>query len=109
MDINALVQQYCLWDPNVETRTAISQLHEAQETEKLTKLLTKRLAFGTAGLRGPMGAGYNQMNDLVILQTTQGIIKYMESVYGEAAKSMVISSLRPKHCMMACCYVLNLL
>lgn len=28
----------------------------------------KRLAFGTSGLRGPMGAGYGRMNDLVIVQ-----------------------------------------
>eukprot|EP00604_Paraphysomonas_vestita_P000443 CAMPEP_0174826236 /NCGR_PEP_ID=MMETSP1107-20130205/43715_1 /TAXON_ID=36770 /ORGANISM="Paraphysomonas vestita, Strain GFlagA" /LENGTH=341 /DNA_ID=CAMNT_0016058961 /DNA_START=191 /DNA_END=1213 /DNA_ORIENTATION=- len=28
------------------------------------------------------------MNDLVVLQTIQGIIRYLDSVYGEAAKSM---------------------
>jgi phosphomannomutase len=36
-----------------------------------------RLKFGTAGLRGAMGAGYNCMNDLVVLQTSQGLLKYI--------------------------------
>ena len=81
--------QYCSWDPNAETRNEISQLKEANDIEKLSKLLSKRLAFGTAGLRGPMGAGYSCMNDLVILQTTQGLIRYMENTHGADAKSMV--------------------
>lgn len=35
------------------------------------------MEFGTAGLRGRMGPGYNQMNDLVIVQTGQGLAKYL--------------------------------
>lgn len=30
-----------------------------------------RQKFGTAGLRGRMGAGYTCMNDVVVLQTAQ--------------------------------------
>lgn len=41
-----------------------------------------RLKFGTAGLRGAMGAGYNCMNDLVVLQTSQGLLKYICDTIG---------------------------
>lgn len=35
------------------------------------------MEFGTAGLRGRMGPGFSQMNDLVIIQTGQGLLKYL--------------------------------
>ena len=87
--LDEVIKQYTSWDPNNETREEIIKLQEVRDTEKLSKLLLQRLAFGTAGLRGQMGAGYNCMNDLVILQTTQGLVKYIESIFGESAKNMV--------------------
>ena len=60
-------------DPNEETRRAVSALVEAENVDELQRILESRLAFGTAGLRGVMGPGYNHMNDLVILQTAQGL------------------------------------
>lgn len=45
--------------------------------KELMSLLMNRIQFGTAGLRGRMGAGYTQMNDLVVIQTTQGIVQYL--------------------------------
>lgn len=48
---------------------------------KLNKLLLNRLAFGTAGLRGVMQAGYNAMNDLVVIQTAQGLAKYIKKCF----------------------------
>jgi phosphomannomutase len=39
--------------------------------------MLKRIAFGTAGLRSRMAAGNACMNDLIIIQTTQGLCKYM--------------------------------
>lgn len=67
-------KQYIEWDINPETRNEAQQLI-ANPTEldklKLTTLFTTRLEFGTAGLRGPMGPGFNCMNDLTVLQTAQ--------------------------------------
>ena len=41
------------------------------------ELFGSRLAFGTAGIRGPMRAGPNGMNRLVISQTTAGLAQYL--------------------------------
>ena len=41
----------------------------------LNQAFGKRLAFGTAGLRGRMGAGPSCMNELVVLQAAQGIAR----------------------------------
>lgn len=47
------------------------------EWKTLEKRLLKRLTFGTAGLRGVMCAGFYAMNDLVVIQSAQGLLKYI--------------------------------
>ena len=86
-DILTIARDYISWDPNIETRNIIQSLVDSGNENELKRLLSSRLSFGTAGLRGPMGAGYNCMNSLVILQTTQGLIRYLENVLGNNAKS----------------------
>lgn len=54
---------------------------KSEEWKVLTGRLQKRLAFGTAGLRGVMQAGFNAMNDLVVIQTAQGLCKYILECY----------------------------
>lgn len=82
-------RQYAKWDPNDETRSKIVSFIEANNINELRSALSTRLAFGTAGLRGAMGTGYNKMNELVMLQTTQGISKYLIDQLGEEAKTKV--------------------
>jgi len=43
----------------------------------------ERMEFGTAGLRARMGAGYSMMNDLTIIQSTQGFMQYLKTFFGE--------------------------
>lgn len=56
----------------------------------LLKLFLKRLEFGTAGLRGRMGPGYSQMNDLVIVQTGQGLTRYLREAIADVAQEGVV-------------------
>lgn len=64
---------------------------KTNDAKVLEKLFLKRLGFGTAGLRGRMGPGYNQMNDLVIIQTSQGLAKYLQNtVLNVAEKGIVL-------------------
>lgn len=46
----------------------------------------KELEFGTAGLRGVIGAGTNRMNKYIVRKTTQGLADYIKT-RGEEAKS----------------------
>ncbi len=43
------------------------------------------LKFGTAGLRGTLGAGTNRMNIYVVRQATQGLSNYILKKYGKGA------------------------
>lgn len=84
-ELVTLAQQYVSWDPNVHTRAVIQALLDAGDATGLSSALETRLEFGTAGLRGPMAAGYNAMNELVVMQTTQGLALYLESIFGVKA------------------------
>lgn len=59
----------------------IRSLIQCENWDSLKKRLLTRLAFGTAGLRGVMQAGFNAMNDLVVIQTAQGLCKYLIECY----------------------------
>jgi phosphoglucomutase len=61
-------------DYHEPTKSAVKELLDAGNVAELRKLLGERLAFGTAGLRGPMGAGYNRMNHITVLQVCIGVI-----------------------------------
>lgn len=84
-DMKELAKQYIAWDTNAETRAAIQALLDADDDAALEKALGSRLEFGTAGLRGPMAAGYTAMNELTVVQTTQGLAVYMERTFGADA------------------------
>jgi phosphoglucomutase/phosphopentomutase len=72
------IQEWLAWDKNPTTSATIKKLLEEKKFDELSEKLLKRLSFGTAGLRGKMDAGYSAMNDLVIIQTGQGLLKYLE-------------------------------
>lgn len=50
----------------------------------------KSLEFGTAGLRGILGAGTNRMNIYTVCQATQGLAEYIKKT-GEAHRGVVIA------------------
>ncbi|GBG25996.1 Phosphoglucomutase-2 [Hondaea fermentalgiana] len=82
-DARAAAVQWVSWDPNEETRAAVERLIAENDEAGLMEAFGSRVAFGTAGLRGEMGPGTARVNDLVALQTVQGLIKYLEKTLGE--------------------------
>ena len=73
-----------------EIRTLLGDA-EANASE-LTDRFYKRLAFGTGGMRGIMGAGTNRMNDYTIAAATQGLANYIKAAgETEVARGVVVS------------------
>jgi len=82
-DVVAAAKQWVQWDPNPKTKEVIERLLEPEpQNDELEHLFGTRLAFGTAGLRGPMAPGSSGINDLVVLQTAQGICAYAVEQFG---------------------------
>lgn len=86
-------QSFIAHDPDPQTREELSGIVKRAEAgdEAATKELRNRFAgpleFGTAGLRGLIGAGESYMNRAVILRTTHGLGKYLVAELGEEAKT----------------------
>ncbi|MGI6010764.1 MAG: phospho-sugar mutase [Ruminococcus sp.] len=55
----------------------------AGNDQEIKERFYKDLEFGTAGLRGVIGAGTNRMNIYVVRKTTQGLANYIISQGGE--------------------------
>jgi len=71
--LKQLTDQWLQLDPFDRTRKEIQGLVDSGNVAELDKRMTKRIEFGTAGLRALMAAGFSCMNELIILQTSQRI------------------------------------
>ncbi|KAJ8256712.1 hypothetical protein COCON_G00188640 [Conger conger] len=74
--LDKAIYQWISWDKNPHTRGQVEALVQEGCVEELRCRLGSRMSFGTAGLRAPMGAGFALINDLTIIQSTQGLYKY---------------------------------
>jgi len=77
-------------DPDPETRTELQALINAGETTELAERLDGSLSFGTAGLRGEVGAGSNRMNRSVVIRTTAGLATYLTTKYDGVPQRPVV-------------------
>jgi len=53
--------------------------------EEIYERFYTQLKFGTAGLRGVLGAGTNRMNIYIVRQATQGLANYVNKTFGGGA------------------------
>jgi len=96
MDLAELLHRARAWadnDPDPDARAEIDGLVAAVDPTKtdLADRFAGTLEFGTAGLRGVIGAGPNRMNRAVVLRTTHGLAHYLkETAPGGAEKGIVI-------------------
>lgn len=68
-----------------------------RDEAKLKKLFLSRLSFGTAGLRGRMGAGFACMNDVVVIQACQGLLEYLQKTIPDLNSKGVIFGYDGRH------------
>ncbi len=81
------MNNYKLWlKKATEDKDLITELESIKDNEKeIYERFYKSLEFGTAGLRGIIGAGTNRMNIYVVRQATQGLANYVLNKYGKGA------------------------
>ncbi len=72
-DVLAQAYSWMAQDPDPVTRAEIEELITADDMVTLEERFAAPLAFGTAGLRAPIGAGPSRMNRLVVRQATAGL------------------------------------
>lgn len=84
MDIKKLYNE---WLENaVEDKDLTAELESIKNNEdEIYDRFYTALKFGTAGLRGIIGAGTNRMNIYVVRQATQGLANYVLKKYGKGS------------------------
>jgi phosphomannomutase len=95
MDRAELLDRARAWaenDPDPAARAEIAALLAASDPSKtdLADRFAGSLEFGTAGLRGVIGAGPNRMNRAVVLRTTHGLAHYLLATSPSGAAAGVV-------------------
>ncbi|HEY2879881.1 MAG TPA: phospho-sugar mutase [Nocardioides sp.] len=88
-----LIERARAWaadDPDPTTRAELEALLEQGETAELADRFDGTLEFGTAGLRGELGAGSNRMNRVVVTRTAAGLAAYLKDQGAVRDASVVI-------------------
>lgn len=75
--MNEKWQRWLARDPDRECRDELQTLIDAGDEAALAARFSSRLQFGTAGLRGVVGAGPMRMNRLVVRETSAGLGRYL--------------------------------
>lgn len=85
-------EQYQKWmqDPYFDEATRSELRGIADDDNEIRERFYKDLEFGTAGLRGIIGAGTNRMNIYTVRKATQGLANYI-CAQGEAHRGVAVA------------------
>ncbi|MDH5673647.1 MAG: phospho-sugar mutase [Myxococcales bacterium] len=85
------VEAYLQDEPDPGDRQELEALLAAGDAEALAERFARPLTFGTAGLRGPLGAGPSCINRATVARATAGLCRHVrESVTDAAARGLAI-------------------
>ncbi|MFE9255185.1 phospho-sugar mutase [Streptomyces sp. NPDC006879] len=77
-DLIARAQAWLAEDPDPQTREELAALIESDARTELADRFAGTLQFGTAGLRGEIGAGPMRMNRSVVIRAAAGLASYLK-------------------------------
>ena len=91
-------ERYALWmnSPDIDEQTKAELFAIKDDPQEIEERFYTELEFGTAGLRGILGAGDNRMNIYNVRKATEGLARYLdENVKGTARVCIAYDS---RHC-----------
>ncbi len=78
-DIIARARDYLSRESDADFKAEVEKLLAANDLKELEDRFYRDLEFGTGGLRGLIGGGYNRMNSYVVRRATQGMCDYLKA------------------------------
>ena len=93
MDATGLKQKAEAWlraDPDPGTVEELRAVLAGGDAADLADRFSGELEFGTAGLRGVLGAGPNRMNRAVVRRTTAGLARYLKATVPDVTSRGVV-------------------
>jgi phosphoglucomutase len=95
VDKNAVLNRahdYIAKEKDAFFRAEVEKLLAAGDFTELEDRFYRNLEFGTGGLRGVIGGGYNRMNTLVVKSATQGLASYVKKAFPEKDREGKLSA-----------------
>jgi phosphomannomutase len=77
--LRARARAWSAADPDPTTAAHVEALLDAADVDGLRAAFAEPLTFGTAGLRGPVGAGPARMSRLTVRHATAGVARWLAS------------------------------
>ncbi|MDR1467845.1 MAG: phospho-sugar mutase [Spirochaetaceae bacterium] len=91
-EIRAKAREYLQKEEDARFKGEVERLIEAEDWAALEDRFFRTLEFGTGGLRGVIGGGFNRMNTLVVKSATQGLATYIIKAFPEKALAGTLSA-----------------
>jgi phosphoglucomutase len=91
-EIAARAKDYTAKEKDPGFRGEVEGLLASGDMKELEDRFYRNLEFGTGGLRGVIGGGYNRMNTLVVTRATQGLASYLINAFPDKAKKGKLSA-----------------
>ena len=95
MDKDAILTRakaYITREKDAYFKGEVEKLIASEDWDELADRFYQNLEFGTGGLRGVIGGGYNRMNTLVVKSATQGLATYLRKAFPEKAAAGELSA-----------------
>lgn len=91
---NELHELYELWLEKTKNDTQLNEELKAVagDAQEIADRFYRNLEFGTAGLRGVLGAGTNRVNIYTVNQVTQGLADFLNQEYAHASVAIAYDS-----------------
>ncbi|HEX9259105.1 MAG TPA: phospho-sugar mutase [Acidimicrobiales bacterium] len=90
-DLIAAARAWMAEDPDPVTRAELQGLLDSGDEGAVAERFAGRLQFGTAGLRGELGAGPMRMNRVIVRRAAAGLSRYLlDEVDGAAERGVVV-------------------
>ena len=85
-------KDYIAKEQDAGFRGEVEDLLAKDDMNELKDRFYRDLEFGTGGLRGVIGGGFNRMNTLVVKSATQGLASYLVKTFPEKASAGRLSA-----------------
>ncbi len=89
--IEARAREYASRETDQAFKAEVEKLLAAGDWKELEDRFYRDLEFGTGGLRGVIGGGYNRMNSFVVTRATQGLCDYLKKTFPGKSLSACIA------------------
>ena len=76
-ELKSAAQEYLSFETHPFFKEDLQKVLDKNDIDDLNDRFYTQLSFGTGGLRGVIGGGYNRINPFIVHQATQGLANYI--------------------------------